>query len=65
MWVVSIDKEKMIIHEIGHTLRLRDVFNDGLITENPVKSNQRCSSGAGHERHNKENEKVCNNQGNY
>jgi hypothetical protein len=32
MWLVensAEDKEKAVIHEIGHTLGLKDVFNDG------------------------------------
>jgi hypothetical protein len=35
MWIVPGNKEKMIIHEIGHTLGLNDTFNDDLLGNPP------------------------------
>jgi hypothetical protein len=41
------------------------ILSDGLASGNTQDSNQACSTGAGHERHNPEHSKVCNEQYNY
>jgi hypothetical protein len=54
-WKIIRDKKNV------HQYRL----SDGLASDNSQDSNQRCSAGAGHERHNPEHSKVCTEQYNY
>jgi hypothetical protein len=54
----KVIRDKTVIH--GYRLA------DGLATTSDKKdSNQNCSSGAGHERHNPEHKKVCEEQYKY
>jgi hypothetical protein len=54
-WKIIRDKQT------GYDYRL----SDGMASGNAQDSNQGCSKGAGHERHNPEHSKVCNEQNSY
>jgi hypothetical protein len=56
-WYVIRDK----VNTSGYTYRLSDELRIG----SPTDSNQGCSKGPGHERHNPEHAKVCTDQNNY
>jgi hypothetical protein len=65
-WTYFNEFDKLKWHVIRDKVNIYGYqLSDGLSTGSPADSNQGCSMGAGHERHNPEHAKVCTDQNNY